>query len=95
MAEKIEIQRLVEKITDFVNSYNIAEDDFISTMELEHRTLQQSFTRLCLKWLQHCASNDYRYDDRNKGAHDVSKELVKAFTDSHGNINPSEFLPFI
>lgn len=94
MTEKTEAQKIAEAMSDFVNSYTIPEDEFIAAMELEHRTLQQSFTRLCLKWLQHCASIDYRYDDRNQGAHATSKALIELFKQQRG-MDPSEYLPFI
>jgi hypothetical protein len=90
-----DIKKLVGEITDFVNSYTADEQQFIAQMSTEHRTLQQSFTRLVLKWLQFCASIDYRYDDRNKATHDTAKRLIEAFRKNSGNIDPSDFLPFI
>jgi len=95
MTETVEIQRLVDNLTKFVNSYTPASDEFISIMECEHRTLQQQFTRLVFLWIQHCASIDYRYDDRNRATHETCRKLLDAFRKETGNIDPSNFLPFI
>ena len=95
MSQNIEIQELVNEITDFVNSFFPETDSFIACMASEHRTLQQSFTRLCLRWLEHCAGIDYRYDDRNRASHETAKKLIESFREKTGNIDPSDFLPII
>jgi len=95
MTNPEDIKKLVEEITSFVNSYTVDENQFIAQMSMEHRTLQQSFTKLVLKWMEHCASIDYRYDDRNKASHDICKKMIDAFRESTGNIDPSDFLPMI
>jgi len=95
MNETTDIQKLVEQITDFVNSYSIDSDGFIEAMSREHRTLQQSFTRLVLKWLEYVASDEYRYDGRNKASHEVAKQIILTFTALNNGINPSDYLPFI
>lgn len=46
-------------------------------MSTEHRTLQQSFTRLCIEWIKYVASDEYRFDGRNEENHKVCKEIVK------------------
>lgn len=95
MTNPEDIKALVGEITDFVNSYTVDENQFIAQMSTEHRTLQQSFTRLCLKWLQFVGSIDYRYDDRNKASHDTAKKLIDGFRKQTGNIDPADYLPFI
>jgi hypothetical protein len=86
----------VETVTDYLNSFSSKEKEFIEAMNLEHRTLQQSFTKLCLAWLENCASEDYRFDGRNEQSHGISKDVLKGFqqvkeTDS----KPSEWLSCI
>jgi len=44
----------VENVTDYLNSFSNKEKEFILEMNREHRTLQQSFTKLCLAWLENC-----------------------------------------
>jgi len=95
MNETTDIQKLVEQITDFVNSYSIDSDGFIEAMSREHRTLQQSFTRLVLKWLEYVASDEYRYDGRNQGSHEIAKRIMRVWTTHNGDVNPSLLLPLI
>lgn len=98
--EKIEV---VEQITDYVNKFSSNPKEFVKQMSMEHRTLQQSFTRLVFQWLEHCASPDYRYDGRNEATHQISKEVIDAFSKfkeeqlpAHWRgVKPSEFLPLI
>ena len=94
MTNPEDIKKLVGEITDFVNSYTADELQFVKQMSTEHRTLQQSFTRLVLKWLEYVASDQYRYDDRNSGAHVVARKLITLFKSNEGH-NPSQYLPFI
>jgi hypothetical protein len=79
MSQKTDTQVLVNEITNFVNTFSLKSDEFTAEMSREHRTLQQSFTRLCLAWIEHCASDDYRYDLRNEDSHTICKTLVESF----------------
>lgn len=86
----------VETVTDYLNSFSSKEKAFIEEMNREHRTLQQSFTKLCLAWIENCAREDYPHDLRNEASHKVSKEVVEGFRQSKKEItNPSEWLPCI
>jgi hypothetical protein len=95
MTNPEDIKKLVGEITDFVNSYNADRKQFIIMMSREHRTLQQSFTRLVLEWLEHVASGDYIHDDRNKASHEIARDLIEIFKARKDEINPSQFLPLI
>jgi len=89
-------KEVVTNVTDYLNSFSNKNKDFIAEMSREHRTLQQNFTKLCMEWLEHCASNDYHFDGRNEASHKVSKEMVEGFQDAKGTLSkPSEWLPFI
>ena len=91
-----ETKQLVEKITDFVNSYSLKSEQFNEAMSREHRTLQQSFTRLCLKWIEYVASDEYRTDGRNHASNKIARELIDAWQQIQpGNITPSNHLPLI
>lgn len=97
------VKETVKQVTDFVNSFSIDEKGFIEAMSSEHRTLQQSFTRLVLKWIEHCASDEYRHDLRNEASHKISKQLVDLFQKEtkslyplhYKQMKPSSFLPFV
>jgi hypothetical protein len=95
MTNPEDIKKLVSEITDFVNSFSADEKQFIAAMSTEHRTLQQSFTRLVLKWVEHVGGIDYRYDDRNKASHMTCNEILQSWLLSHENIRPSNYLPHI
>lgn len=93
---KTEAEVVVQNVTDYLNSFSNKNEAFIKEMCREHRTLQQSFTRLCLQWLEHCASEEYNYDGRNEASHKVSSEVIEGFRDAKGTMSkPSEWLPFI
>lgn len=74
-------EEVVQAITDYVNSYSSKEKEFCEAMSREHRTLQQSFTKLCFQWLEHVSSPDYRTDGRNEQSKRVSKQLLDSFTE--------------
>jgi hypothetical protein len=74
-----ETKKLVEEFSDYVNTFGDKSPEFCQAMSIEHRTLQQSFTRLCLKWLEHCASNEYRTDGRNEQTKKIAMELLEGF----------------
>lgn len=95
-ATKTQAQEVVNNVTDYLNSFSNKNAEFIKEMNREHRTLQQSFTKLCLEWLENCASEDYHFDGRNEASHKVSKEVVEGFRDAKGTMSkPSEWLPCI
>lgn len=95
-ATKTQAQEVVNNVTDYLNSFSNKNAEFIKEMNREHRTLQQSFTKLCLEWLENCATEDYHFDGRNEASHKVSKEVVEGFRDAKGTMSkPSEWLPCI
>jgi len=72
-------KELVKEVTDYVNTFNNKGQEFCEAMSCEHRTLQQSFTKLCLNWLEHCASDEYRTDGRNEQSKKIAMELLEGF----------------
>ena len=77
-------KNMVSEMTDYVNTFGDVHTEFVKSMEMEHRTLQQSFTRLCLKWIEHVASEEYRYDLRNEQSHQTCKLMMDLFRDYQG-----------
>lgn len=95
-------EEAVLAMSDFVNNFGVDEKAFIEKMSYEHRTLQQSFTKLCLKWLEFVASDEYRFDGRNEASHKVAKDLLAGWAglgvNEDGNrydTPPSRYLPMI
>lgn len=77
----------VAKVSLMLNSLSFDPEDFCKEFTKEHRTIQQSFTRLCIHWLCTCASDDYRFDGRNEASHQVAKALIDSQdADFIGNI---------
>ena len=66
----------VSQVTDMLNNFSFDYEGFCKQMCREHRTLQQSFTRLCIHWLSTCASDEYQFDGRNEASHDLAKALL-------------------
>lgn len=77
---KEEAKKAFEEIVKYVNRFGNKYENFVDLMKSEHRTLQQSFTRLCVKWLLDLAERQY-FDDRNK----ASVELGKKFKERLGD----------
>ena len=77
--QKVRVAEAVKALTDLVNSYSNHSPEFNAAMEREHRTLQNSFSRLCLGWIEHIASPEYRTDPRNQSSKDVAQKVLGAF----------------
>ena len=91
-----DIQETVKKVTDIVNTFNDDPmDTFIRQMTFQHRTLQQSFTKLCLKWIETVASDEYRFDGRNQHSHEQCQKIVEAMKPLNDGINLSNTLPCV
>lgn len=84
-------------MSTLVNTFNDRDaiNGFVATMNSEHRTLQQTFTKLTLKWIENVASNEYRTDGRNEDSKTYARELINKFRESNDNFSPSDFLRFI
>ena len=79
-------RKSVEKVSLMLNDFSFSAKGFCEGMTREHRTLQQSFTRLCIEWLQTCADANYRYDGRNEASHKIAVEIAQ----SYGAYHPGE-----
>ena len=74
-------KELATQVAYVLNSFGFSNKDFCEEMGREHRTLQQSFTRLCINWLRYCAEMEH-YDDRNRASVMVGKIVAKALDDN-------------
>lgn len=63
-------EHIMTEVNHFCNTEKVAE-----YMIREHRTLQQTFTKLCVDWLKTLAEVQY-YDDRNKASVEFAKSLM-------------------
>ena len=91
-------KELAQNISRFVNTFaRDKNDEFIEQMAIEHRTLQQAFTRLCLQWLEYMASlPDNRIDLRNEASRNVARALLTnaEIQEEYGE-KPSRYLPTV
>ena len=81
MKDRLKEKFLAEAISAELNSFSFNYKDFCEAMSREHRTLQQSFTRLCIHWLRYC-SELKNYDGRNEASVIVGKIVAKALDDA-------------
>ena len=75
----MDARELTNEITNHLNSFNDKSEEINNAMSREHRTLQQNFTRLCLKWLEYVASDEYNTDGRNEQSKEVAQTLLNGF----------------
>jgi len=72
-------QEMARKVADVLNSFSDEPTrGFVEQMGREHRTLQQTFTGLCIAWLKDCKAKfeEGRYDGRNEASCDLAAKLL-------------------
>jgi len=70
--------KMAKNVANGLNCFGFSTKDFCEAMSMEHRTLQQSFTSLCLAWIKTCAEfDDWMIDGRNELSVEICKELNK------------------
>lgn len=74
-----EIKEVVQTMSDFVNTFDTNRKNkvFCEEMLKQHRTLQQSFTGLCLEWIKTCSELQH-YDLRNEASVKISQKIMDA-----------------
>lgn len=76
--DRLDGKELAEAVAVAVNSYGFDGKAFCSHMSNEHRTLQQSFTRLCIAWIRECAAfEDWQIDGRNEASVLACRKLTE------------------
>lgn len=81
--------KAAEELEDKLNVMGFDPVKFVIAVMCYHRTLQQTYFRIVLESIKQFASSDYRYDLRNKGAHEAAKKIIES-----GALDDS-YLPFI
>ena len=87
---KQDAEAMARQISNYLNTYgfNTRIEALMSEIDMDHRTLQQTFTKMCVAWLNHCGSDEYRYDGRNEASHTLGKKFKEVMADE-------QYLPFI
>ena len=75
----IKASELAGEIADFLNCFqcNKRTDELVDELATIHPTLQQTFTSLCVKWLQKLAQMK-NYDGRNEASVKLAKKFLEA-----------------
>lgn len=82
-------KELATNIANALNAFGFKGKDFCEAMGREHRTLQQSFTRLCIDWLRYCGDlEEWQYDGRNEASVIVGKIVSEALNERDINNVP-------
>lgn len=77
-SEEEEVKHTVNTVTKFINNFSCPMNLFIQAMAIEHRTLQQDFTKLCVAWLWYLSKlEEDSYDLRNEASVKLAKKLLK------------------
>ena len=81
--------KAAEALADAVNSMGWKPENFAKGLSIQHRTLQQEVMRTFVAMIHLMASDNYGYDDRNRGSHEAAKKMVES------GILDEIYLPFI
>lgn len=71
---------VANSISDFTNSFSFPDDLIAKKMSNEHCTLQQSFMRLCMKFIKEMSEKKY-WDGRNEASVKTAQKIMEAFGD--------------
>jgi len=74
-------------VDDMVNDCSFRDDELAEKMANNHPTLQQSFMRMCLKFIKKMAEKTY-FDGRNEDSVKLAKTIVESIKDN-------DYLPFV
>lgn len=90
LRELKDAKEAVKVMHDFVNTMGDGHlRMFVELFLAEHRTLQQSLTKLCLMWFKKLAHlEDHWFDGRNVASQEAAKKIMAALDDC-------DHLPFI
>lgn len=67
-----------QQVSKGINKMAFDEQAFCEAMGREHRTLQQSFTRVCFEWIKYNAKTTHM-DMRNEAGVNMCKKIVETF----------------
>ena len=81
--------KAAEALADAVNTMGWKPEKFAMGMTVQHRSLQQEVMRTFVAMIHVMASDDYGYDDRNRGSHEAAKKMIDS------RILDDIYLPFI
>ena len=81
--------KAAEALADAHNVMGFSNEKFAKGIALQHRTLQQELMKSFVAMVHVMASDEYGFDDRNRGSHEAAKKMVAS------GILDEIYLPFI
>ena len=75
--EQTKEYQLAKTVEDALNDYSFNAKNFAAAIPMMHPTGQQSLYRLILECLKVMASDNRRYDDRNRASHEDAKAILE------------------
>lgn len=82
-----------ELIGELANTYSDRRPMMLDVLQQTHRTVQQSFTALCLAWINELP--DSGIDDRNRASAEVCRKLIEAYCERTGEDKIPDRFPMI
>lgn len=84
-----EAEKVATTIAESVNSMGLDYECIATALASQHRTLQQSFTRLCVAWIRQLA------EMKKGGWHDLRNEASVNLAERIAPLLKDTYLPFI
>jgi hypothetical protein len=71
-------KEMAETIMGYLNNFSRKPtEELVEELLRQHRTLQQSFSRFCLRWFERLAESPYGFDLRNEASVKLGREITK------------------
>lgn len=72
-----------KQVEKMVNDFGFQDEELAKSMANDHPTLQQSFMRMVVQFIEKMADKSY-YDDRNKASVQLAKKLKPIIEENRG-----------
>lgn len=72
-----------KQVEKMVNDFGFQDDELAKSMANDHPTMQQSFMRMVVKFIEKMADKPY-FDDRNKASVELAKKLKPIIEENRG-----------
>jgi hypothetical protein len=72
-----------KQVEKMVNDFGFQDEELAKSMANDHPTLQQSFMRMVVRFIEKMADKPY-YDDRNKASVELAKKLKPIIEENRG-----------
>ena len=77
MADKT-AKEMADAILGYLNNFsNEPTEELVKELLRQHRTLQQCFSRFCLRWFERIAESPHGFDLRNEASVKLAREIMR------------------